>query len=218
MSRLRSPDLVAWYPVGPPNPDGMRKLFIKHPNTDVLVVTRVGTENVNDAALKAKFPRFPPRAVVCGDVESYSANYISGELKPIAELVPSKFPVYVGMKAFITKTLRKDLDYVNGMQVPILAWSSTNASIRVETKTGRVFEVTRWADPDMDGLSYYPLRVGYASTILRMAGAELDHVTVYLDVPHAAAAAYTALSRVATLGQVKLGGKVTADHFAPARG
>ena len=70
----------------------------------------------------------------------------------------------------------------------------------------------------MNGLAYYPLRIGYASTILRMAGAEMEHVTVYLEVPHAAAAAYTAMSRVATLKQVKLGGKITTDHFAPARG
>ena len=69
----------------------------------------------------------------------------------------------------------------------------------------------------MEGLSYYPVRIGYASTVLRMAGAELEHVTIFLDVPHAAAAAYTAMSRVSTLKQIKFGGKLTRDHFAPAR-
>ena len=104
------------------------------------------------------------------------------------------------------------------MSVEAKAWSAETKAIRVETATGRTFDVTAWSDPDMDGLSYYPLRIGYASTILCMARAELDHVTVYLDVPHAAAAAYTAMSRVATLMQVKLGGKTPTDHFAPARG
>ena len=217
LSALRAPALVAWYPIGPPTPEGMRKLLRQHPETHVLVVSRVGAETVNGAALQAKFPHYPPRAWVPGDVESFSENYNNGALKPAAELRPSQFPVFKGMKAFITKTLRKDLDYVNGMEVTVQGWSQPNRAIRVVTKTGRTFDITRWADPDMDHLAYYPLRVGYASTILRMAGAELQHVTVYLDVPHVSAAAYTALSRVATLKQVKLGGKLTRDHFAPAR-
>ena len=218
LARLRAPDLAAWYPVGPPTAAGMGKLFAKHKNTEVLVISRRGTEEVNNATLEARFPRFPPRAVVPGDVLSSSKNYVGGELKPTRDLVPSEFPVFVGMKAYITKTLRKDLDFVNGMQVEVIGWSDTTSSIRVRTKTDRTFEVTRWADPDMDHMGYYPLRVGYASTILRQAGAELEHVTIYLDVPNAAACAYTALSRVSTLKAIKIGGKITASHFAPAVG
>ena len=190
----------------------------EHPTTDVLVVSRAGAEAVNDAVIAGKFPRHPPRAVVPGDVESFSKNYVHGELKANGDLKASKFPVFVGMKAYITKTLRKDLDYVNGMQVTVRGWSSAAQAIRVETKTGRVFDVTCWSDPDFGGLARYPLRVGYAWTIIRMAGAELEHVTIYLDVPNIAAAAYTAMSRVATLEQIKVGGKLTSDHFAPARG
>ena len=122
------------------------------------------------------------------------------------------------MKAYITKTIRKDIDYINGMQVTIQGWNSRTQAVRVETKSGRIFDMTKWCDLDLNGMVYYPLRIGYASTILRMAGAELDHVTVYLDYPNVAAAAYTAMSRVATLKQIAFGGKITADHFAPARG
>ena len=51
-----------------------------------------------------------------------------------------------------------------------------------------------------------------------MAGADgLPHVTVYLDVPNAAAAAYTAMSRVSTLDKIKFGGAITKAHFTPAR-
>ena len=196
----------------------MRKLFAQHPETHVLVVSRRGAEAVNDAALEANFPRFPPRAVVPGDVESASHNYEDGELRPIADLRPSELRIFVGMKAFITRTLRKDLDYVNGMEVTVVGWSNANEAIRVETKSGRTFDITEWADPEFDGLTYFPLRIGYASTILRMAGAELRHVTVYLDAPNVAAAAYTALSRVSKLDRIKIGGAVTRDHFAPARG
>lgn len=216
LERLRSPEMMAWYPVGEPTAGGMRRLFAQHPDTHVLVCSRKGAEKVNEAALLAMFPRFPPRAVVPGDVASYSGNYEYGEMLPTNLLRPSEFPIFVGMKAFITRTLRKDLDFVNGMEVTVKAWSQQNEAIRVETKTGRVFDVTKFADPDFDGLPYYPLRIGYASTILRMAGAELQHVTVYLDAPHVGAAAYTALSRVARLDCIKIGGKITRDHFAPA--
>ena len=150
-------------------------------------------------------------------LESYTGNYDHGELLPLDQLVPSQLPIYVGMKAFCASTVRTDLDYVNGMEVEVISWSTRNQAVRVLTKTGRTFDVTKWYDADAGGLCYYPLRVGYASTILRMAGAQLQHVTVYLDYPNVAAAAYTALSRVATLKQILIGGAATSDHFAPAR-
>lgn len=215
---LREPRFRAWLPVGAPTPAGMQRLFGKHPNTQVLVITRRGTDAVNEAALHALFPRFPPRATIPADVESYSLNYEGGELKDVKHLVPSQLPVYRGMRVFITKTLRKDLDFVNGMQAKIVGWNPRTEAVRVQTTTGRTFDVTKWADPDLNHMQYYPLRVGYASTIFRMAGAELEHATIYLDVPHAAAAGYTAMSRVSSLENLKFGGHITADHFAPARG
>ena len=121
------------------------------------------------------------------------------------------------MKGFLTKTVRRDVDFVNGMEIVVQAWNARTASIRVATKTGHILEVFKFADPDLDHMAFYPLRVGYASTILRMAGAELEHVTVYLDVPDVAAAGYTALSRVKCMSDIKIGGIVSADHFAPAR-
>ena len=77
-----------------------------------------------------------------------------------------------------------------------------------EPATGWTIDITKWADPELGEMQYYPLRVGYASTILRKAGADgLPHLTVYLDVPNAAAAAYTAMSRVSTLDKIKFGGR-----------
>ena len=61
------------------------------------------------------------------------------------------------------------------------------------------------------------MRPGYASTILKFQGAELDHVTVYLDAPGVPGAAYTAASRVKTGKDVLFGGALTREHFTPAR-
>ena len=71
LAQLRAPERVVWYPIGPPTHAGMRKLFAQHEETHVLVVSRFGAEQVNEATLLAKFPHYPPRAVVPGDVESF---------------------------------------------------------------------------------------------------------------------------------------------------
>ena len=63
---------------------------------------------------------------------------------------------------------------------------------------------------------YYPIRLGYASTIHKVQGNEFEHITIYLDVPYMPAAGYTALSRVATSGQYLIGGTVKRRHFVPA--
>jgi energy-coupling factor transporter ATP-binding protein EcfA2 len=218
MNLLRSKSRRAWTPVGPPTAAGMQRYLKQHKDTDILVVKRSGAEDVNHAAVSALYPRFPPRAILPGDVESCSKNYLpDNSLKSIADLVPSDFPVYMGLKGYLTKTLRKDLDFVNGMQFEVVGWSARSQSLRIRTKTNRTFDVFKWPDPDFNDLAYYPVRIGYASTILRMTGSELEHVTVYLDCPHVAAAGYTALSRVSTIDQVKIAGKVTAEHFVPAR-
>ena len=59
----------------------------------------------------------------------------------------------------------------------------------------------------------------YASTILRFQGAELSHVTIYLDAKNVPAAAYTAISRVRAADDFLLASKtpeLDADHFVPA--
>ena len=52
--------------------------------------------------------------------------------------------------------------------------------------------------------------------ILKLQGAELDHISVYLDVPKVPGAAYTAISRVRTGRDFLIGGSVADVHFTPA--
>ena len=61
------------------------------------------------------------------------------------------------------------------------------------------------------------MRAGYAGTIYKYQGAELEHVTLWLDRKWCKAAAYVALSRVATDDAHLIGGEVSTDHFAPAK-
>ena len=139
--------------------------------------------------VRGKYPRYPPLATLPGDVESDPLNYDSeGQLKPKCELQPSELQIFKHMQVYLTKNVRKDVDYVYGMRAEVLGWHSQSRSVRVRTRTGHVVDVWPWSDPDLGDLTYYPVRPGYALTLLKFQGSELPHVTLYLDafVPGAA--------------------------------
>ena len=85
------------------------------------------------------------------------------------------------------------------------------------TKTGKEIPVYEYTDPNPDAqnCSFFPVRLGYASTIYKLQGSELDHITIYLDIPGQRAAAYVALSRVKDNNSYLFGGSYTPLHFVP---
>lgn len=85
-----------------PSVEQVRKLLHAHANTTVLTCSRWGAFKVNACALAALFPRFPPRVVVDGDVESYPENYIDGVMKNVSQLMPAPVPVFNGMAVYLT--------------------------------------------------------------------------------------------------------------------
>ena len=207
----------AWSPPGPPTVRGVQRLLHMHPNTTILTCTRFGAQAVNDCALEAIFSRQSPLVELPGDMETNPDNYLDGKLKPDSELRPLTVRVFEGMQIYLTKNVRKDLDYVNGMRATVLSYTVASKAVRVKTATGHIFDVWRWTDVGHKNLSYYPMRPGYASTILKFQGAELDHVTIYLDAKNIPGAAYTGLSRVRRMSDFLLGGNLEALHFTPAR-
>ena len=93
--------------------------------------------------------------------------------------------------------------------------AATNDERRMTKDENRTTNfVWPWTDSELGHKTYYPVRPGYASTVLKFQGAELEHVTAYLDVP---GAAYTAASRSQKGSDILFGGKLTAEHFKPAR-
>ncbi|CAE7464754.1 unnamed protein product, partial [Symbiodinium sp. CCMP2456] len=80
-----------------------------------------------------------------------------------------------------TRNVRKDMDYVNGMDAEVVGYHAHSKAIEVMTVTGHRVMVWPWSDPDLQGLTFYPLKAGYADTIMKYQGAELRHVTVFLD-------------------------------------
>ena len=76
--------------------------------------------------------------------------------------------------------------------------------------------VTPWTDMDHNKVVYFPIRLGYASTIHKVQGDEFAHITIWLDVRGMPAAGYTALSRVSRGQDYLIGGVMTRRHFVPA--
>ena len=74
--------------------------------------------------------------------------------------------------------------------------------------------VYKYTDPETR-CTFFPILCGYASTIYKMQGAQLPHVTIWLDRPGMKAAAYVAMSRVRRDNEYLLGGIVTQGHVVP---
>ena len=114
----------------------------------------------------------------------------------------------------LTRNLNKDIDYVNGMECTVQG--VYRSGIRVKSKTGYDIVVYPWTDEWHT--TYLPMRPAYANTLLKMQGATLDHLTIYLDVAGVEAAGYVALSRVRRDRDWQFVGDPGVHHFTPATG
>ena len=72
-----------------------------------------------------------------------------------------------------------------------------------------------WTDEHR--VASFPFRLGYATTLHKIQGATLGHITLYLDLANMPAAAYVALSRVQMDSHWRYLGDPTRHHFTPAR-
>eukprot|EP00969_Alexandrium_andersonii_P117231 5185155-Alexandrium_andersonii.AAC.1 len=54
---------------GPPAPQHLKQLFFRHPRTQIVTCARRGAAAVNEAAIKARYGKKKPLAVLPGDVD-----------------------------------------------------------------------------------------------------------------------------------------------------
>ena len=106
---------------------------------------------------------------------------------------------------------------MNGMECDVMGWNERSKCLTVLTKTNVTLAVYHYTDPapEAQGITFFPIRLGYASTIYKLQGAQLDHITIWLDVPGQRAAAYVALSRVRHDADYLFAGQLTKRHFVP---
>ena len=104
------------------------------------------------------------------------------------------------------------------MEAVVEAFEPNNdgGMLRVRTRTGHRLPITMWTNVEKRGCRYFPIRIGYASTIHKAQGGQFKHVTIWMDAKRMPAAGYTALSRVQRACDYKIGGAICRSHFVPA--
>eukprot|EP00438_Fugacium_kawagutii_P026199 Skav206694 [mRNA] locus=scaffold1764:227411:228448:+ [translate_table: standard] len=198
-----------------PDAKDIGRLLRTHPEATIVAATRRGVALINKLALEALHPRARPLAVLPGAIEDNPENYVGSKLREDRTPVPSEVPIYRGMKIYLTRNVRKADDFINGMLCEVLSYDSAAGALWVRTKTGKRLPVTQWSDPDHAGLRYFPIRLGYCTTVHKVQGDEFDFIIIYLDTPNMPAVGYTALSRVKDSKSYLLGGKLKVEHFTP---
>ena len=209
----------AWNHAGPPTAADLRKLYRDTGGrTTIVTCTRRAAQQVNEVAAEVLVGRRRVLASLPADYDANLSNYDDrGKLLKDSKPTPSGIEIRKGLKLHLTKNIDKRGDFVNGMECTVQAWDAGSRCLHVKTVTGKNVDVFQYTDPNPEaqGASYYPIRLGYASTIYKMQGAELPHVTIWLDRPRQRAAAYVAMSRVKSDGDYAFGGKYTKLHFLP---
>jgi hypothetical protein len=185
-------------------------VFAEAPQTVFVTLTRKAAAWANEAALSLNFGGCDPLDVVPADPEQNLANYCGRDM---VAWEPSLLPIHVGLRLCITKNENKKNDFVNGMNCEVLELDAYG--VLVKTETGKTLLVHRMTDPHTRA-SYFPLRLGYATTLHKTQGVTVPHMTMWLDKPWWPAAAYVALSRVQHDCDWRFVGNMRSEHFVPA--
>ena len=179
--------------------------------------TRRAAQQVHELAADVLVGRGRVLVDLPADYETNTENFENGKLRTDRQPIPSTLQIRKGMRLHLTRNVDKAGDFVNGMECEVHAWDDHSKCLRVKTVTGKDVAVFQYTDPapEAQNVSYFPIRLGYASTIYKMQGAELEHITIYLDIPGQRAAAYVAMSRVKRDCDYLFGGHYVKEHFIP---
>jgi ATP-dependent exoDNAse (exonuclease V) alpha subunit len=198
-----------------PDAKDIGRLLRTHPEAVMVAATRAGVAQVNRLALEALHPRAQPLAVLPAAIEENPDNYYNGKLREDRRPQPSEVPIHRGLKIYLTRNVRKADDFINGMLCEVLSYDDAAGALWVRTQTGKRLPITQWSDPDHPGLRFFPIRLGYCTTIHKVQGDEFPFIIIYLDAANMPAVGYTAMSRVKDGKSYLLGGQLTPEHFVP---
>ena len=215
-----------WNHRDPPSVMELKRLFAtlraRGNETTIITCTRISkaAKHINEVAVSALIGRRKVLLdIVPSDYEANPDNYDEhGKLKTDAEvLVPEPLELRKGLRLRLTRNLDKDNDFVKGMERSALAWHAKTQCLRVRTKTGKTLAVFKYTEK-VEGyhhVTFLPISLGYASTVYKMQGAEVQHATIYLDKAGQRAAAYVAMSRVHSQADYLFGGQLSKMHVTP---
>jgi hypothetical protein len=192
-----------------PTANEIGAIFDETPNTMFITISRSKAAWVNDMAIQHFFWNAMRQGVVPADPESNMDNYDGTVLN---RHEPSALPIYIGMRVTFTLNVRPEVDFVNGQDGIVKMMD--NAKVLVETYTGHMVPVFPHWD-EKHWATFYPIRPAYASTLMKMQGATIQHMTMWLD-SRIEAGGYVALPRVQHDADWRFVGDLTPSHFWPA--
>jgi len=193
-----------------PSQREISEILAEKPHTLFCTISRRACGLLNTLAVESIFADAPPMATLPSDPESNVHNYVGSRM---VKEDPLPVSVFVGMRVTLTKNLNKEVGYVNGMGAEVLGMN--NNAMVVRTDQGRVISIFPWTSERR--IVHYPFRLGYATTLHKIQGATVEHLTLWLDVPNMPAAAYVALSRVRRDRDWSIMCGPSVHHFTPAR-
>ena len=209
----------AWNSTSPTEFDILQVLR-EHENTSMLTCTRNGARQLNDLAITVLFKHRhkKPLASLPGDWQDDPGNFCeNGEVLKGMEVQPVYIDIFEDMRIVLTLNLNKRQDFVNGMTAIVEAYDDDSGCLQVFTKTGKRLAVPCVREKvEGHDVDYFPIRAGYASTIQKVQGQTLEHVTIWLDRAGCRAAGYVAMARVRRDADYLIAGRVTPHHFVPA--
>ena len=202
---------------GAPTQEAIRAVLAKRPRTQFVTISRRGSHLLNNLATHVLFRGREPLGVLAADPENNPKNF-RGLHTVDAE--PVRLVVFEGMRVTITKNEDKQHGFVNGMggtarrlRPSGLEVLLDNGKVTLVHPTTQEYEL---ADGTSRTITAYPLRPGYSTTLHKIQGATLDHITIWLDVPFVRGAAYVAMSRVRTDADWQFLGAISSKHCLPA--
>ena len=174
----------------------------------------VAIEQINDMAVKVLFGGHVYKPLVDQLPAVYTDNPDNygidpnradmGKLRTDRKPLPAMIPVYKGMRIYLTANKDKENDFVNGMEATVEAYSKGCLTVRTTTgirlpvyRITEKYELLRenQENTEVVHVAFFPIRLGYASTIDKVQGSTLGHITIWLNSIRKAAG-HVALSRV----------------------
>ncbi|CAE7622236.1 Pif1 [Symbiodinium microadriaticum] len=181
-------------------------VLAKHPNATLVTYTRRAAAEMNRMAVSAFFEGVEPVAWIPADPDSNAENFRGRDCVSFA---PNQIAIHIGMRLSLTRNINKGKDHVNGMSCIVEAVNQH--SMEVRTASGRQLDNTVYRS------TFFPVRLGYATTLHKVQGSTLEYMAVWLDKPNVRAAGYVALSRVRRDNNWCFFGQLTVEHFTPWR-
>ncbi|CAE7536493.1 pif1 [Symbiodinium sp. CCMP2592] len=200
-----------------PNAEDIAIILKETPKTTFVTISRRGSARLNQLALRALFENDEVLAhIPCDPQENFENFYGATQV----DAQPFWMLVYQGMRVTITRNTDKENGFVNGMGATVQRMRRNG--IQVKTDEGKVLLVHPITheyylpDGSYRRTTAFPLRLGYSTTLHKIQGATLPHVTLWMDVPFVRAALYVAISRVQYDRDWRFLGSIDRRHCLPA--